>query len=87
MQTELEKLISCSLTQAYSLILVCPVVYLLLGVFVLCCSLAKIGVQRILFRAFQGIAVSFCLLTAVSIIGCFPKETTTQRWIRLIASL
>lgn len=38
------------------------------GVFVLACGLAKTGIQLIVFRSMQGIAVSMCLPTAVSII-------------------
>lgn len=38
------------------------------GIFVLACALAQTGIQLILFRAMQGIAVSMCLPTAVSII-------------------
>ncbi|KAI4215052.1 MAG: hypothetical protein LQ351_002366 [Letrouitia transgressa] len=37
------------------------------GVFVLACALSQTGIQLIMFRAMQGIAVSFCLPTAVSI--------------------
>ncbi|KAL8687547.1 MAG: hypothetical protein Q9218_006316 [Villophora microphyllina] len=37
------------------------------GVFVLACALSQTGIQLIVFRAMQGIAVSFCLPTAVSI--------------------
>lgn len=38
------------------------------GLFVLATGLAKTGIQLIMFRAMQGIAVSMCLPTAVSII-------------------
>jgi MFS family permease len=45
----------------------------LLVVFTLGCGLAKTGIQLIMFRAFQGIAISFCLPSAVSIItSSFP---------------
>ncbi|KAL9044470.1 MAG: hypothetical protein Q9214_002394 [Letrouitia sp. 1 TL-2023] len=37
------------------------------GLFVLACALSQTGIQLIIFRAMQGIAVSFCLPTAVSI--------------------
>ena len=37
------------------------------GVFVLACGLSKSGIQLIMFRAMQGIAVACCLPTAVSI--------------------
>lgn len=40
---------------------------LLVG-FTLGCGLAKTGIQLIIFRAFQGVAISFCLPSAVSII-------------------
>ncbi|KAI9891158.1 MAG: hypothetical protein M1814_003001 [Vezdaea aestivalis] len=39
----------------------------LLLVFTLGCGLAKTGIQLIMFRAFQGIAISFCLPSSVSI--------------------
>lgn len=39
-----------------------------LGVFVLATGLARSGIQLILFRAFQGVAISLCLPTAVSIL-------------------
>lgn len=38
------------------------------GIFVLACGLAETGLQLILFRAMQGIAVAMCLPTAVSIV-------------------
>ena len=38
------------------------------GIFVLGCGLAQTGIQLIMFRAMQGITVSMCLPTAVSII-------------------
>ncbi len=44
-----------------------------LGVFILASGFAKTGIQLIIFRAFQGIAVSFCLPTAVSVLtDAFP---------------
>ena len=47
---------------------------LLQAVFVLACGLAKSGIQLILFRAMQGIALAFCLPTAVSITNnSFPN--------------
>lgn len=46
----------------------------LLGMFILASGLARTGIQLIVFRAFQGIAVSFCLPTAVSILtDAFPN--------------
>lgn len=40
----------------------------------LACGLAQTGTQIIVFRAFAGIAISFCLPSAVSIItGTFPE--------------
>ena len=41
---------------------------LLLGTFILASGLAQTGIQLIIFRAFQGIAISLCLPTSVSII-------------------
>ena len=38
------------------------------GIFVLGCGLAKTGIQLIMFRAMQGLAVAMCLPTGVSII-------------------
>lgn len=38
------------------------------GIFVLACGLSRSGIQLIMFRAMQGVAVSMCLPTAVSII-------------------
>ena len=44
------------------------------GIFVLACGLAKTGIQLIMFRAMQGIALSLCLPTAISIItNAFPN--------------
>jgi MFS family permease len=44
------------------------------GIFVLACGLSETGIQLIMFRAMQGIAVSLCLPTAVSIITTsFPN--------------
>ena len=46
----------------------------LLAICVLACGLAKTGTQLIIFRGMQGIAVSFCLPTAVSILTeAFPN--------------
>lgn len=46
----------------------------LLGTFILASGLARTGIQLIIFRAFQGIAISFCLPTSVSIItNAFPN--------------
>lgn len=46
---------------------------LFLGVFSLACGLAQTGIQLILFRAFQGVAMSLCLPASVSIItNSFP---------------
>lgn len=42
--------------------------------FTLACGLAKTGMQLIVFRALAGVAISFCLPTAVSIItSTFPE--------------
>ncbi|KAF2007682.1 MFS general substrate transporter [Amniculicola lignicola CBS 123094] len=42
--------------------------------FTLACGLSKTGTQLIIFRGFAGIAISFCLPSAVSIItGTFPE--------------
>ncbi|KAF2272125.1 MFS general substrate transporter [Westerdykella ornata] len=42
--------------------------------FTLACGLAKTGTQLIVFRAFAGVAISFCLPSAVSIItSTFPE--------------
>ncbi|KAF2848213.1 MFS general substrate transporter [Plenodomus tracheiphilus IPT5] len=42
--------------------------------FTLACGLSRSGTQLIVFRAFAGIAISFCLPSAVSIItGTFPE--------------
>ncbi|KAF2730080.1 MFS general substrate transporter [Polyplosphaeria fusca] len=44
------------------------------SVFTLACGLAQTGMQLIVFRAFAGIAISFCLPSAVSIItSTFPE--------------
>ena len=44
------------------------------GVFVLACGVSKTGIQLIMFRAMQGVAVSLCLPTAVSITtNSFPS--------------
>lgn len=40
----------------------------LLTVFVLACGLARTGIQLIMFRAMQGIAVALCLPTSVGIL-------------------
>lgn len=43
------------------------------SIFTLACGLARNGLQLILFRALAGIAISFCLPSAVSIItNTFP---------------
>jgi MFS family permease len=42
--------------------------------FTLACGLSQTGMQLIVFRAFAGIAISFCLPSAVSIItSTFPE--------------
>jgi MFS family permease len=44
------------------------------SVFTLACGLSKTGTQLIVFRAFAGVAISFCLPSAVSIItSTFPE--------------
>jgi MFS family permease len=40
-----------------------------MGCFIVGCGLAKSGIELIMFRALQGIAVSLCLPTSVSIIA------------------
>ncbi|KAJ5378643.1 hypothetical protein N7509_011762 [Penicillium cosmopolitanum] len=40
----------------------------LMGVFILACSVAKTGIQLILFRTLQGVGTSMCLPTAFSIL-------------------
>ena len=46
----------------------------LLGIFILASGLAQTGIQLIIFRAFQGVAISLCLPTSVSIItNAFPN--------------
>lgn len=40
----------------------------LLGVFILACGLARSGMELIVFRAFQGIAMSMCYPTSFSIL-------------------
>lgn len=47
---------------------------ILQSVFTLTCGLSQTGTQLIVFRAFAGIAISFCLPSAVSIIThTFPQ--------------
>ncbi|KAL8779498.1 MAG: hypothetical protein Q9213_006910 [Squamulea squamosa] len=49
----------------------------LLTAFVFACGLARTGTELIAFRALQGIAMSLCLPTAVSILtGSFPNGKT-----------
>jgi MFS family permease len=44
------------------------------SVFTIACGLAQTGAQLIVFRAFAGVAISFCLPSAVSIItSTFPE--------------
>ncbi|TVY81171.1 putative MFS-type transporter [Lachnellula suecica] len=42
---------------------------LLTGAFIISCGLARTGIQLIMFRAMQGVAVSLCLPTSVAIIA------------------
>jgi MFS family permease len=42
---------------------------LLTGAFIMACGLARTGIEFIMFRAMQGIAISFCLPTSVAIIA------------------
>jgi MFS family permease len=42
---------------------------LLVSCFVLGCGLARTGIELIMFRAMQGVAVSFCLPTSVAIVS------------------
>lgn len=47
---------------------------ILQSAFTLACGLAETGTQLIVFRAFAGVAISFCLPSAVSIItSTFPE--------------
>lgn len=39
------------------------------GIFIVACGLARDGIDLIMFRAMQGIAVSLCLPTAVAIVA------------------
>lgn len=77
---------TCRLVQGCSLLLVGSIadfagsraIYLsgcfLLGIFILASGLAQTGIQLIIFRAFQGAAISLCLPTSVSIITkAFPN--------------
>lgn len=41
---------------------------LLTGAFIIACGLARTGIELIMFRAMQGIAVSLCLPTSVAIV-------------------
>lgn len=41
----------------------------LTSIFILACGLARTGIELIMFRAMQGIAVSLCLPTSVSIVA------------------
>ena len=41
----------------------------LTGIFILACGLARTGIELIMFRAMQGIAISLCLPTSVAIIA------------------
>lgn len=42
---------------------------LLVGGFIIACGLARTGIELIMFRAMQGISVSLCLPTSVSIVA------------------
>lgn len=42
---------------------------LLTGAFIIACGLARTGIEFIMFRAMQGIAVSLCLPTSVAIVA------------------
>ena len=41
----------------------------LTSIFILACGFARTGIELIMFRAMQGIAVSFCLPTSVAIVA------------------
>lgn len=41
----------------------------LVGMFIIACGLARTGIELIMFRAMQGIAVSLCLPTSVAIVA------------------
>lgn len=49
---------------------------LLVGCFVLACGVGRTGTEFIMFRAFQGVAVSLCLPTSVAIVA---RVTTSGR--------
>lgn len=42
---------------------------LLVGIFIIACGLARSGIELIMFRALQGIAVSLCLPTSIAIVA------------------
>ncbi len=49
---------------------------LLVGVFILACGLPKTGVELIMFRAMQGIAIALCLPTSMGILStAIPSGT------------
>lgn len=41
----------------------------LVGCFIIACGVARTGIELIMFRAFQGVAVSLCLPTSVAIVA------------------
>ena len=49
----------------------------LLAIFTLGCALAQTGIQLIIFRAFQGVSMAFCMPTSVGIVtSTFPQGTS-----------
>ena len=42
---------------------------LLTGAFIIACGLARTGIELVMFRAMQGIAVSLCLPTSIAIVS------------------
>jgi MFS family permease len=50
------------------------------SVFTLACGLARTPFQLILFRGFAGIAIAFCLPTAVSLITTFFPHGKRRTW-------
>ena len=51
---------------------------LITGGFIIACGLARTGIELIMFRAMQGIAVSLCLPTAVAIVTTAAPRGRTR---------
>ncbi|EHK20863.1 uncharacterized protein TRIVIDRAFT_192541 [Trichoderma virens Gv29-8] len=47
---------------------------LFLGCFMVACGLSRTGIELIMFRSFQGIAVSLCLPTSIAIVAGITKS-------------